>query len=500
MSLFTAEETAARLQDPNTDHSFTLAHMDVENFHFAPRITDEAPAPIVTTGLQGCGIPLYGMLCFDEADYLFALHEGCAPIIGTDLLTPLNFLDLSKTHGLVGTYAHINGRRMPISSHDFVEGQGHTATLLDDPEFPTLIFDPKNKLFQLTNGQKLQAREKITIDPVTGRIWRGFINVIPPTPPALLLETYLTNTLGNPTLPSIGFPVSDFKAPYLAYKLRKHLRDIPTISLLRTEKALVQYRRNKGHRSPLMTDLMAKFPMGHFASWEVGDLTECFENTNYRLIDLTRLPELLSDHTAEQIQKITKEIHIFQINSVLATFDALRRYVPHAKHQTIVVPNVDDGKQALKMRRYIEQAAATQNASDYIHVGYMIETPEALTNIADIVPHASSLCIGSNDLVARLLQTSREVLMRTDPYTSFMSPKIQIPLRYALKTAKQINSTIKINFCGAHTDGTYIPATDAALSMGATMLTIPPHMNNVLRTQAAILRFKAKQKLGMSVP
>jgi len=514
-------EQATKLLENGTPPLEVFARLDIGAIQMTPKI-NTTQKPLIETRFSGFGAATQGVLAFtiQEAETIRETGENYVFVCdGTDL-------DSDSRWGESVIVAHV---AKPARIHDHLLpnlAQYHQSVLIDNPSSPQFHFRKEHGYLETMNGQTLSYGDRVTIDPVSGRIWDGLVSLSPaPNNSFLLPLMHSFNSLSER-------PVVAFHAQHEADMIERKKLYRPLLRSVGNTASEEQglpicfeswpiglYRSEYGVRSLLAanpsaslsspSDLCVLFG-GMLFPYSWGESLFRYHagsEISYRLLDLSGFD--LQDADQPKLKTSIYEVQLEQ------TISGLRDALLKSKNrdicpQTITVPAIQSVQEVVLFKRMFEKIRTQfmpPQKYNLLRFGVMVETKEALQNIAGIALLCDQLCIGGNDLTAALTGLSRHQFDHNDwmqergyagrsPF-EVLVPEVINPLREGIAAARHANPKIKISFCGHQIAGHDPASTFSCLSLGVDTLVIPPTPEAVVRTQAVIVQNAARKALSL---
>lgn len=205
-----------------------------------------------------------------------------------------------------------------------------------------------------------------------------------------------------------------------------------------------------------------------------------------------KLKAELGEHHMRGVQLAQQkpELYDMQLAAILMAYQSLMTATDEsgATHPPlgpieIMVPSVRTKDELLFVKnmldRLIDECGLEKKD---VRFGCMLETKDALQNIADLAPHCDFFSIGSNDLTEEITGLSRDDGMARhratlasgrmeDPFVVLRNDVLQ-SLEKAVGEARNVNPALKIDFCGDH--ATHLPSLLAMRSLKLDAVSLPP--------------------------
>lgn len=191
-----------------------------------------------------------------------------------------------------------------------------------------------------------------------------------------------------------------------------------------------------------------------------------------------------------QLAQQKPELYEMQLGAILVAYQSLMTATDEsdAAHPPlgpveIMVPSVRTKEELLFVKdmlaRLIDECGLEKKD---VRFGCMLETKDALQNIAELAPHCDFFSIGSNDLTEEITGMARDDGMSRhraalasgrmeDPFVVLRGDVLQA-LEKAAGEARGVNPAIQIDFCGDH--ATHLPSLLAMRSLKLDAVSLPP--------------------------
>ena len=514
--LLSPHEAATQLQANPTAAAAILARLDIEACRFVPTVDSAGKTPLVETGMAGFGQPMSGCLAFSGAE-VAALHQaGQRAILVCDGHESKDGIkdDQPRPNGLLIASATSQNQSVWFNSHFLVNAAYERCVLIDHNKKPSLRLDIRQATLTTDNNTILASGDEVTIAPALGQLWLGHKEIKPVPDYVLALQTALRHVFGQIAQPHIAYHMQTHADMVTRTEFTRRNKLDDRIGLYRTEDSLRFFLHAEPQESanPLTTLLAGVVPR-KLNFWEDHAFQDDIHMT-YRLVDLHGVNDLLPDNIAAGLTKgddhcpdtntflLRRYLYRFQMEQVLNSWGKFPFNRRNPKD--IIIPAVMTANEVGIFKNLVMDKVGKlvpPHSRQLVHFGVMIETAEAVANIAQIAPLCDTLCFGTNDLTAAFTNLSRRQLdhsawMRERGYRGrspfeVLVPEVSGPMAEAIQTARAVNPAVQINVCGYQIGGHNLPSQLAVLKMGVDCLTVPPTPDSVLRTQAAIIRHKA---------
>jgi len=490
-----------------------LANLDVDACHFTKRVDDEGEEPVITTGFPCYTAPSRGVLVFsiDEMKRQQALGKDVILIV--DHMAFLHNLHvergaLDQPEGLIVLFPEEQGVWEGLYEHFLANLLYYSSVLLDNPTKPQITMLEGQKKIKMGNDE-LSEGDLVTIDPVSGKLWRGELPSLLPDEDVQILAKLLKD-LGLPADPAQvaihAQQKSDFEK---TYDIEVELDAVLSTGLYRTDMNCFKWLRNEDKSAfTYLSQGAVPFSLDNWRDYGFS------QRVNYRLPDLHNLRDVLPDEFREALKNGDDHkigTPLFKLRETLywhlleTNFLNLRDKGDCAGI-CIIIPSVTNAEEVKHFKKMVEEITPPE-LKGQIKFGVMIETKEALDNIEEIAPLCDCLCVGTNGLTESLIpecprgELDHSCWMKERGYDGVspydvLVPEVTKPLAEALARARRANPDVFINMCGHQTGGHHMGSIKSALGMDVDQLTVPPNEENYHRTQLAIAQHEARRKLS----
>jgi hypothetical protein len=514
--LLSPDDAAQLLNSGESASKAIFARLDVDACHFSPRVDDQGTPPLITTSFKSFTNPSAGLLAFSSEAVAEqqAMGNRSILVVGLGLLIAdmtSQRKPLSRPDGLIIVCPPDDDKHHAFFDHFIMKAFYYRSALIDNPLKPQISCCEKSPQVTLGDGSLLREGDEITIDPMTGRLWRGQLNILnseSSLTPFLNTDRY-SESMKNPA--NIAFHVPQRFDFEVVYKLKNNWDLKINVGLYRTDTDC--YRLMRFEQDSFFSDLASGAVPLSMKYWDSYGFLDEFPSS-YRLPDIHNLRYLLPEFLAKELsggldRQFSSKIFTFRktlYEHQLATAFRMNslRLLGVNSLQTIVVPSVTTKEEVQYFKNMIT-GIIPEKHSPFFRFGVMIETAEALNDIAAIAPLCDSLCIGTNDLTAALTGLSRSVLdhsawMKAHGYHGMspfdvLVPEVIGPIAKGIARARAANPNIFINMCGHQTSGHCISSIDAVLAMGVDQITVLPFPENIGRARLALMRHAARQAM-----
>ncbi len=495
------EQAALALSKGEGDPLSIFRRLDVGKYTYSPGVIAEKEFPLITTGTQGNGSPIVGELAFSIADIeqihrrgklailVCGGHENAAPVQTNrnQQGTPDAYIVAFQSGDRAGKS---RPRSAVIDEHAIVNFRYERCVLFDNMKRPLLTYSASNKTLQFSDGKggttTLRNGDSVTLDPISGEIWRGVKSVRDTSASAREIRKQAALAQQQITSPCIAFHLSHEHLLQNVFDLRNavYRRGDPkmnvSVGLWKTESDLWTLCQQSGGGNILCEIARGKIPdlVRNRLGATTGLASRASVGANFRLVDIDAF---LAPHSVSV--ETRAELYRCQISNA---FGGRRAECPI----TIIIPRVRTAEETALFRSVVKDSEHGQR----LNFGVMIELVEAAHRIAEIAPYCRELCIGTRDLTLDTIRREAPLASPEDAANgSVLSPAVVNLLKKAIPEARRANPNVIINMCGPHTDGEDIGSLEAALALGVDRYTVPTTLDKALRTSLAILRSHARQ-------
>lgn len=499
-----------------------IADLDIDRCRFAPEISGEISAPCVEVGTSGYGVPMSGALAFSSETIGSLLRAG-KRVIGVSDVSSAGFPSF-RNIGVI-----FCGK---VSNRDSIRPFGHLAcfaarylcAFLDDRDAPMLALDLDRRRIALPDGSILVEGEIVTIDP-RGRLWRGALDMTPPSADLELLacahKRFWENHKGGDSVCSLAFHVQDRDDCELLYygirpKIRAWLPDAAAgesldVGLWRTEEEL-RRRIPIDRRTQVFQDMV-----------EGNARPDCLEFLNVgalllpgeihlRLADLHALFDIFPPDIQQELRDgsdhfpnskafaLRKNLFRLQTRNAVATSATdptpVYRRARSTRNKHIILPSIRTVDELRELKEVVLGELRTLDLADSVGVGAMVETTEALDDVEAIAQECTWLKYGTNDLTSAVTGLPRSwegaaQWMRTrgsigqSPFSTLVPEVLRLMID-SIQRARRANPKIHIGVCGHQVGGHDLPSVKEVLSMGVDQITIEQDPINAMRVLLTI--------------
>jgi len=508
---------AVRAIEAGVDLNSVLARLDVDACHFTKRVDDEGEEPLITTGFPCYTAPSKGVLAFSVEEMKRQQAKGEKSILVVDhkLLEKncrSNTDSFKDADGLIILSHTEDDLEKARYNHFLVGVSNYSSVLLDNPTKPQIKLSDDGKGIELANGDTLREGNSITIDPMSGKLWREELSLLLPDKNAQILVKLLKD-LGLSAEPAqVAFHDQHYSDLSKIYDIRcKFDKKLP-IGLHRTDLSCLKLLRKGGESS--FVDLSKGAVPICLAFWDNKILRS---DQNYRLPDIHNMLDVLPDEFREALKNGDDHkigTPLFRARDTLyrhqleTAFREGRQFVDGGEVH-IIIPSVKTAEEVKHFKKMVEEITPPE-LKGQIKFGVMMETKEALKNTREIARQCDCLCYGTNGLTESYTGLDRskldhsEYMIENDlegisPYDRLV-PEVADPMARSLAIVREVereqNREIITNSCGHQTGGHHMGSIKAVLDMGIRQLTVPPNEEHYHRTQLAIAQHAARRKLA----
>lgn len=465
---------------------------------------DRGAEPIIRTGYPYYSAPSNGAVTL-------SLGQTKEDRKDLTLITDISSIPSNDYAGLIVSFSE-----KAFDTHDFMFLARRPSALVDDRYNPQITIQKHLGQVKFANGEIIKEGEKITIDPQTGRIWRGKLPILPPDKNSLKLMEHLSTLVMHSEDIKVATHAHDQESFRSIFALNETSEiDIP-LGLYRTENLCQDYLQEAMrffHSSALKDGSFSIF-LGF-----VKYTGTHFNKTNYRLPDLHNLRGRLDDfHEAlDRGEDHNQGTDLFELRKALyrhqLKYEIPRIIILPEAHANIIIPSVETPEEVAYFKKLVYEILHEVTPEKYkknIGFGVMMETEKALENTAAIAKQCDCLCYGTNDLTAAILKLPRGEQDYSDwmekhghkgrsPF-EVLVPEVLEKLEKSIKEARTANPDIKINICGHQVAGHDIDSILAVLKMGVDMITVPPTEEHFNRARLSVAQHESRLKIEMKPP
>lgn len=483
--------------------------LDVDACHVTPQIDDNNSAPLIKNGFRFISPPSSGVLAFspEKVAQLRAEGKKAILVVGNEIFE--KNMDYAKgADGVIISCSKDGEKPIIFDEHFLVKASNLSSVFIDNTVNPriSILKDPNR--IELSNGDTLYEGEHVTIDPASGRLWRGELSLIEPNLDCKMLVKSIPLLNQPEDTAQIAVQISGVSQAKQVIDLNKELDIAVDIGLCRTDAGYHLALEREGEP--------------FFNNPDNGIIPSSFEHfdccgfvpkvpVNYRLPDLHNMSSALSpdfikaldnkeDHDpSSPIFKFRKALYKHQIEK---SFNATETLIGKNKIR-IVVPSITNPYEVAILKETI-LGAVPRKFLQNVEFGVMMELEEALRNTRGITHISDSLFFGMNGLTEDITKLSRSILdysewMRRHEEEGRSPFEVAVtivldPMAQSIYEARETKPDIFIGACGYQISGHNINSIYSVLDLGVDQITVPPNLENICRAQLAVARHTTLQE------
>jgi hypothetical protein len=509
-------EEALELIEAGVDIISVLARLDVDQCHFMPRVDDNDGEikPLIETGFPCDTLPSSGVLSFsiEEVEKQHALGNKVIFVAGIKTMSALYSLREKFSGLMILRPEKIEGQESLFYDHFLPLATNYPSALLDNPSNPQMIMSSNCKEIQLNNERPLSEGDVVTIDPMSGRLWRGKQPMLQSDEDSRILMEHLHDlSLFADGATCVALHTNNWYEVINAEIYKRDLDRSISIGLQRTDMECCQRLCNES------SDSFVNFSKGvvppSLRNWDYDAFCRKISR-KYRLPDLHNLRDALPEKFKEALDKgedhvlgvplfkMRETLYRHQLKTAFSNGGILCK---EGTEITIIIPSIETAEEVEHFKKLVEEVTPDK-LKDQVGFGVMMETEAALGHTREIAAMCDCLCYGTNDLTAEILKLSRSNLDYSEwmserglkgrsPFETF-APEVLERLEDSIRIAKEVNPDIVINICGHQVAGHDIDSILAVLKMGVDMITVQPSEENFNRARLAVAQHAARQELA----
>lgn len=517
-SLLSPDDAAELLLDGHYPLE-VFANLDVAALRYAPHVeAEDGGRPLAETGQIGYGNAASGRLAFSAYDVREIQAQGDAAFLVVLPVKGRSYTSSVRLDGVIAAYRQAGKPVLEVYEHDAIALAEEQLAFFDDRVNSRLIVNAREHTLEVLPDSRdcapviLRKGDVVTLDPLSGQIWRGVRNIVPVSPSVRVLRKHFreAQTIFGQDLPDVAFhasQVSDlqlllthqhFRNARERKKSKDWLDQYPgdeyAIGLRRSEPEMQEIMLRNGNA---LKELARGVVPGCVKS-RLGGMDAGFgraRSVTYRLLDLKAMFQAAGLEVSEDRRlAVQEELYTYQVRNSLKG---------HGSHwmaecpPILIVPHVNNFEEAKRFKAVVMREATKYPCGRFVRYGVMIETPgalEAMRKIAGICDGV--LCIGSNDLTQYLTGVSRKDEDRT--YYRAMHPDVISALGQRVPEVRKAFPNMVISVCGEQVSGSpeSISSIEAMCDIGVNRITVVPKPDKVFCAQLTIMRHYARRQLA----
>ncbi len=494
-----------------------LIWLDVDQCHFMPRVDDKGEKPLIKTGFPSYTAPSGGRLVFslEEMESVQKAGEKVILVVSLEMLASLYERSKELDGAIILCPETKKLRNSYHYSHLLQLSIFFKSSLLDGSVNPQITLLKGQNKIEMPNGRKLNERDFVTIDPISGRLWDKELPFLVPDEDTQRLSELLCDLTGTTEKTCIAGHVFYWCDYVNILRYKEDTKEDISVGLQRTEMECSMHLRDQD--KDFFTSLSKGAIPASLRTWDLGAFNGLMQ-TNYRLPDLHNLRNLLPEEFKKALDQgdehklgtplfnMWKTLYQHQLKTA---FLNNTEEVKSCEHEIrIIIPSVRTPEEVARFKAMVEEVTP-EEFKDKVKFGVMMETEEALENTRDIAKICDCLCYGTNDLTADVTGLGRSVLDHSEwmnergykgcsPFECFV-PEVLEKLGKSILEAREVKPDIVINICGHQVAGHDIDSVLAVLGMGVDMITVPPTEEHFNRARLLVAQYEARMKPGLSL-